>query len=334
MVTIPADINEPVISLLDRELPKIKQGKVRDLYDLGNGRALVVCSDRVSAHDIVLNGTIPEKGAVLAALNIYWRQLLRQNGFPGDDLVAFGSQIDQYLPAKLCRHDELKKRAVVVEHCEVIPIEAIVRGRLTGSGFEEYETHGTLYDTELPAGMTDGSPLPEPFFTPTDKGEKTGHDQPVSVRDVRQQYPSMEPTVLSIFEFASTHAAERGVIIADSKFEFGILRGEDAMRLIDEVLTPDSSRFWLAEDLEEAMRQGRKPPSRDKDPARRWAKENGIDKSIDPTNPDHVAWAQSIPMPADVTDQIADTYKDIAHRLMGQNLTAFGFNQLGITPAM
>jgi len=258
----------------------VRRGKVRDVYDLGD-RLLLVSTDRISAFDWVLPTGIPDKGRVLNQIAAFWFELL---GEPNHLIAADVEQMD--LPAGVDRR-LLAGRTSLVRKTEVVPIECVVRGYLAGSGWKEYRQSGTVCGIELPAGLVESSRLPEPIFTPATKAE-TGHDENVSFeRTVELIGPEVAEELrrrsLDIFRRGSEYARQRGILIADTKFEWGRLDGR--LILIDEVLTPDSSRFWPMAGYE----AGRGQPSFDKQFVRDWLETTGWDKNSPPPSlPDEV----------------------------------------------
>lgn len=311
-------------AVLDRStflsgLPIIGRGKVRDSYGLIRfpELMLVVASNRVSIYDFVLNALIPQKGEVLNALNLFWRRIFQTQ--IQHDLVAFGPAIDQYLPQELRGNVELWKTAVVVRKLKMIPIEGIVRGCLTGSAFNQYESQPDahpriVYGHEMPEGLIDGSFLQTPLFTPTTKAD-VGHDEEISVSIVRSTYGIVfEEKCIQLYKLACQHAAGLGIIIADTKFE-----GDAEGRIGDEWLTPDSSRFWARKTYDESMSVGKLPPSLDKQFVREWGKNSGIDK-CDPESPGDVAYVHSLYVPEEVITMTRDIYRDVFQRLTGSSL--------------
>lgn len=252
------------------------QGKVRDIYDLGD-RLLLVASDRISAFDFVLPDPIPFKGEVLTKLSMFWFELLGDvvpNHFLSADVST--------LPAEFAPHAEyLRGRSMIVKKATVFPVECIVRGYLAGSGWNEYKRQGTVCGIELPGGLQESSRLEEPIFTPSTKAEIGEHDENISFERMAEIIGVDDAAELSrlsveVYSKAREHAAARGIIIADTKFEFGRVNGE--ITLIDEVLTPDSSRFWPADDYAE----GRGQASFDKQYVRDWLESTGWDKTPPP----------------------------------------------------
>jgi phosphoribosylaminoimidazole-succinocarboxamide synthase len=248
------------------------QGKVRDIYDLGD-RLVIVTTDRLSAFDVILPDPIPYKGEVLTKISLFWFDLLR-------DIVPNHvlSIEPEDLPEELRRfEDEWAGRFMIVRKAEVFPVECIVRGYLAGSGWKEYRETGAVCGQKLPEGLMESSMLPEPIFTPSTKAEIGAHDENISLErmieivgeDVAKK---LRDTSIALYRAARDHAAGRGLIIADTKFEFGLIDGKVA--LVDEALTPDSSRFWPADEYE----PGHGQPSFDKQFVRDWLEKSGWDK--------------------------------------------------------
>ncbi len=249
------------------------QGKVRDLYDLGD-KLLLVASDRISAFDFVLPDPIPFKGEVLTKLSLFWFELLADvvpNHLLSTDVAD--------LPEQFAPHAEyLRGRFMLVKKAEVFPVECIVRGYLAGSGLKEYQRQGTVCGIPLPAGLVDSSRLEEPIFTPSTKAEIGDHDENISYERMVEivgadAAAELRDKTIAVYSKAREHAASRGIIIADTKFEFGTIDG--VITLVDEVLTPDSSRFWPADDYE----PGRGQASFDKQFVRDWLENSGWDKT-------------------------------------------------------
>lgn len=258
----------------------VRRGKVRDIYDLGD-RLLLVSTDRISAFDWVLPTGIPDKGRVLTQIAAYWFRLL---GEPNHLIATDVGQMD--LPAGADRR-MLAGRSTLCRKTEVVPIECVVRGYLAGSGWKEYQQSGTVCGIQLPPGLTESARLPEPVFTPSTKAT-SGHDENISFERVvevvgRPLAEELRERSLRVFQRGSEYARQRGILIADTKFEFGRVGGE--LLLIDEVLTPDSSRFWPADQYA----PGRSQPSFDKQFVRDWLSSTDWDKnSPPPALPDDV----------------------------------------------
>ena len=252
------------------------QGKVRDLYDLGD-KLLLVASDRISAFDVVLPEPIPYKGEVLTKLSLFWFELL------GDVVPNHLLSVDVAdLPSEFASmRDHLAGRFMLVKKASGFPVECIVRGYLAGSGLKEYLREGTVCGIPLPAGLVESSRLPEPIFTPSTKAEIGLHDENISFERTAELTglavaTTLRDKSLAVYSAAWDHAVSRGIIIADTKFEFGSVDGE--ITLVDEVLTPDSSRFWPAD----TYAPGASQPSFDKQPVRDWLEASGWDKTPPP----------------------------------------------------
>ncbi|MBW3669199.1 MAG: phosphoribosylaminoimidazolesuccinocarboxamide synthase [Actinobacteria bacterium] len=253
----------------------IYSGKVRDVYDVGNDNLLFVASDRISAFDVVMAEPVPDKGRVLTAMTAFWLDRL------GDVAPNHLVSVDPAdFPAEAAGLPDVAGRAMLVRKADMLSIECIVRGYLTGSAWKEYKASGTMHGTPLPGGLRESDKLPEPVFTPSTKAA-TGHDENISFEvacdivgaDVAKAARAIS---LDAYQRGADYAAERGIIIADTKFELGFIDGE--LAVCDEVLTPDSSRFWPAED----WAPGSTPPSFDKQPVRDWLEATGWDKTPPP----------------------------------------------------
>jgi phosphoribosylaminoimidazole-succinocarboxamide synthase len=259
-------------------LPLFIRGKVRDTYDLGS-QLLIIATDRISAFDSVLPCGIPAKGMVLNQLSVFWfrhtAELMPNHLMEAIDDVHC---LDSYLsPEDRFTYPEyLAGRAMIVKKVKRLPIECVVRGYISGSAWEEYQQHGTISGNPMPKGLPESQELSEPIFTPTTKAE-SGHDQPITMEDIirligLRTAQEIEAKSLAIYDYAREYALSRGIIIADTKFEFGIDGGR--LVLIDELLTPDSSRFWDAD----LYHPGHSQPSFDKQPVRDWLVQAGWNK--------------------------------------------------------
>lgn len=249
--------NEPLLQLELPGLKKVKSGKVREVFDLGD-RLLFVATDRISAFDCIMPNGIPRKGEVLTQISHFWFE--QTASFQPNHLLARSS--DPLPPALQPFASQLQGRSMIVKKAQPLAIECVVRGYLAGSGWKEYRQSGTVCGIKLPAGLQESSPLPEPIFTPATKAE-TGHDENISFEQAANRVgagiaQAARDASLKIYKFARDYARMRGIIIADTKFEFGIMDGQ--LILIDEVLTPDSSRFWPAD----VYAPGKGQPSFDK----------------------------------------------------------------------
>ncbi len=287
-------------TLLETTLDRwpVRRGKVRDIYDLGD-RLLLVATDRISAFDWVLPTGIPDKGRVLTQTSLFWLELL---GEPNHLISADVADFD--LPDGI-DPEPFAGRAMLVRKTEVVPIECVVRGYLSGSGWKEYRQSGAVCGVRLPAGLVESDRLPEPIFTPATK-EESGHDINISFERMSELVGAkladeLRRRSLAIYQRGAEHARSRGIIIADTKFEWGIV--DDRVILIDEVLTPDSSRFWPADEYA----PGRGQPSFDKQYVRDWLESAAWDKNSPPP-----------PLPADVVRRTREKYIDAYERLTGR----------------
>jgi phosphoribosylaminoimidazole-succinocarboxamide synthase len=289
-------------------LPLLRRGKVRDVYDVDADHVLLVATDRVSAFDIVMAEAVPLKGAVLTQITAWWLRQL--DGISHHMISANAEEIVARVPALAPYRDQLTGRAMLSLKANVYPVECVVRGYLSGSGWKEYQAHGTLADEALPAGLQESDRLPHPVFTPATKAE-TGHDENISRAQAAEVLgpvaKELERLSLSIYGRGLSIAERSGIIIADTKFEFGE-RGGDVI-LIDEVMTPDSSRFWALD----SYSPGRTPPSFDKQPLRDYLTgERGAGR-----------WNGEAPaptLPAEVVTATSARYLDAFRRITGQTL--------------
>ncbi|NMZ70076.1 phosphoribosylaminoimidazole-succinocarboxamide synthase [Pseudomonas peli] len=279
-------------------LKKIYSGKVRDLYEIDDKRMLMVATDRLSAFDVILNEPIPEKGKILTAISNFWFDKLKDlvpNHFTGD-------KVEDIVPA--AELPLVEGRAVVAKRLKPVAVEAIVRGYIVGSGWKEYQKSGTVCGIQLPAGLKEAAKLPQPIFTPSTKAAVGDHDENISFEQCEaiigaELAAKVRDTSIALYSAAVEYAATRGIIIADTKFEFG-LDEDGTLTLMDEALTPDSSRFWPADSYAE----GKNPPSFDKQFVRDWLESTGWNK--EPPAP---------AVPADVAQKTADKYREALTRL-------------------
>jgi phosphoribosylaminoimidazole-succinocarboxamide synthase len=255
----------------------LTSGKVRDIYAVGEDRLLLVASDRISTYDVVHPTPIPDKGKVLTGLTAFW-------------LDRLGEVCANHLVSYKDVPEEFAGRAMLVERLEMVPVECVVRGYITGSGWKDYQATGAVCGIELPAGVSESEQLPEPIFTPATKAELGAHDENVDfdraaeIIGDRALLEELRRVSIAVYELGAAHARERGIILADTKFEFG-RRADGTIVLGDEVLTPDSSRFWPADGYE----PGHGQPSFDKQYVRDWASGSGWDKRPPaPALPDEV----------------------------------------------
>jgi phosphoribosylaminoimidazole-succinocarboxamide synthase len=288
------------------ELPgvaKLRSGKVREVFDLGD-TLLFVATDRLSAFDVILPDPIPQKGAVLNQLSAFW---FRRFDFVHNHLLT--ADIDKFPPELAAFREQLRGRSMIVRKTQPLPVECVVRGYLAGSGWKEYQQSGTISGVALPTGLQLASQLPEPIFTPSTKSD-AGHDENIDWdtccrtlgRDVAERVRDLS---LETYEAGRAHAANCGIIVADTKFEFGSLDGE--LLLIDECLTPDSSRFWPADQYV----VGQSPPSFDKQFVRDYLETLAWDK----TPPGPV-------LPAEIIEKTAAKYREAFERLTGAPLSS------------
>ncbi len=278
------------------DLPLIASGKVREIYDLGD-RLLIVASDRISTYDVVHPTTIPDKGNVLTGVSTFWFE--RTGELVANHLISVADGVP----------DEARGRGMVVRKLEMLPVECVVRGYLSGSGWKDYQRTGAVSGIELPDGLRESDRLPQPIYTPSTKAE-VGHDEAIdfegTVRLVgdRALAERLREVSIAVYDHAAEHARSRGIILADTKFEFG-LDSEGQLTLGDEVCTPDSSRFWPADEYQ----PGRPQPSFDKQFVRDWASATGWDRN--PPAP---------PIPDDVVARTREKYLDAYERIVGEPL--------------
>jgi phosphoribosylaminoimidazole-succinocarboxamide synthase len=282
------------VSAAIADLPLVASGKVREIYDLGD-RLLMVASDRISTYDVVHPNPIPDKGKVLTGLSAFW---FAKTGH----IVA-----NHYVSATEGVPDEVRGRAMVVRKLEMLPVECVVRGYITGSGWKDYQATGSVSGIELPPGLRESDRLPTPIFTPSTKAE-TGHDEAIDFEQSaelvgdRDLMGRVRDVSIALYAFAADHARERGVILADTKFEFG-LDPSGELVVGDEVLTPDSSRYWPADTYE----PGHGQPSFDKQYVRDWASGSGWDKT--PPAPE---------VPGDVVEGTRQRYVEAYEKISGE----------------
>ncbi|MFD2468304.1 phosphoribosylaminoimidazolesuccinocarboxamide synthase [Amycolatopsis silviterrae] len=284
------------------DYPKIAAGKVRDLYAVGDDHLLLVTSDRISAYDFILDTPIPDKGRVLTAMSVFWFEQL--SDLIPNHLVAYD---DPRIPA------EVRGRALLVRRLDMLPVEAVARGYLTGSGYTDYQRTGAVCGVELPEGLVEASKLPTPIFTPATKAAFGDHDENVSFDAVvasigAKRAEELREATLAVYRRGAELAAKRGILLADTKFEFGVDE-TGALVLADEVLTPDSSRYWPAEGYE----PGRVQPSYDKQYVRNWltGPESGWDRASN---------VQPPPLPGEVVEATRKRYVEAYERMTGLSL--------------
>jgi len=298
-------MNNPLLETSIKSLKRIHQGKVRDIYDIDANTMLLVSTDRLSAFDVILPTGIANKGAMLTQMANFWFDKL-QNVVPNHLTVITPAS----LVSDPAEKAQLANRSVVVKKLKALPIEAIVRGYLVGSGWKEYKAKGTVCDIPLPAGLQEASKLPAPLFTPSSKAAVGEHDENISLAQCAEligadMAEQVAKAAIALYTQAAEYALTRGIIIADTKFEFG-LDENGVLHVMDEVLTPDSSRFWPAE----SYVVGKNPPSYDKQYVRDWLEASGWNKT--PPAP---------ALPADVASKTSEKYMEAFERLTGQPLT-------------
>jgi phosphoribosylaminoimidazole-succinocarboxamide synthase len=287
------------VSAAIADLPLVASGKVREIYDLGD-RLLMVASDRISTYDVVHPNPIPDKGKVLTGLSAFW---FAKTGH----IVA-----NHYVSATEGVPDEVRGRGMVVQKLEMLPVECVVRGYITGSGWKDYQATGSVSGIELPPGLRESDQLPTPIFTPSTKAEE-GHDEAIDFEQAaelvgdRDLMGRVRDASVALYCFAAEHARERGVILADTKFEFGLDPNRELV-VGDEVLTPDSSRYWPADTYE----PGHGQPSFDKQFVRDWASESGWDKT--PPAPE---------VPEDVVEGTRARYVEAYEKITGEPFDAW-----------
>lgn len=300
-------------------LKLFSRGKVRDTYDLGAGRLLIIASDGISIFDFVLNTFVPQKGQVLTAMSHFWLKLLESHGI-NTHFLAAGQNIESYLPASLGNNLELLSRAMVVKKLDIHPVEFIARDCLTGSGLVAYRENGSVCGHQLPPGLEDGDQLPRILDTPTTKSVH-GHDEHVDAAEIRRRHPKETYLLLATFQIISSEARRKGIVFADTKLEFGV-DDRGAICIADEVGTPDSSRWWSLRDWQESRKphQGRKaPPPFDKQLVRQWGIKQGINK-LDPTKPEDLVRVHGLEVPVELIRTTTQTYRYIFWRLTGMTL--------------
>jgi phosphoribosylaminoimidazole-succinocarboxamide synthase len=281
-------------------LEHLSSGKVRDIYAVGDDRLLLVASDRISTYDVVHPTPIPDKGKVLTGLTAFW-------------LERAGAVCPNHLISLTDASEEFRGRAMLVERLEMVQVECVVRGYITGSGWKDYQATGAVCGIELPSGLQESEQLPEPIFTPATKADVGAHDENVDfdraaeIIGDRALLEELRRLSVAVYELGAAHARERGIILADTKFEFG-RRADGTIVLGDEVLTPDSSRFWPADGYEPGTGQ----PSFDKQYVRDWAAGSGWDK----TEP-------APALPDDVIERTRELYVDAYERITDEPFDAW-----------
>lgn len=294
-------------------LPLLHRGKVRDVYEVGDERLLMVASDRVSAFDVVLPQPVPRKGEVLTLITVWWLARLERESVDHHLVTAHPDLIVEMHPELAESRQSWARRAMLVRRTRPVPVECVVRGYLAGSAWREYRETGTLAGEPMPEGLVQSARLPEPVFSPATKAERGEHDENITVAEVRSRVGAelaerLEELSRRIYAHGHATCEARGILLADTKFEFGH-DADGRLLLIDEVLTPDSSRFWPADHYE----AGRSQPSLDKQPVRDWL--DALD-----------GWDKRPPAP-DLSDEVVrattDRYLEIFERLTGVPLHDF-----------
>ena len=290
---------KPVYETSIRSLPLLGRGKVRDIYAVGEDKLLIVTTDRLSAYDVILPTPVPEKGRVLTELANFW--FGRLASIVPNHLTG----IDPETVVAPDEREQVRGRAIVVKKMQTLPVEAVVRGYLEGSGWKEYSEGGKVCGVPLPPGLKRASKLPEPIFTPATKAEAGHHDENISFERMAQMVgearaKEVRDTAVRLYKAAAEYAFARGIIIADTKFEFGV-DAAGKLHLIDEALTPDSSRFWPLS----TWKEGASPESFDKQYVRNWLDAIGFERK--PPAP---------AMPPDVAAKTSEKYQEAARRLM------------------
>ncbi len=285
------------------ELTLAARGKVRDMYDLGN-ELLIVSTDRLSAFDVILPNPIPDKGRVLTGLSLFWME--KAAGIVPNHLIS--ADASRYPEPCRAHADVLQGRSMLVKKAKVLPVECVARGYIIGSGWKDYQKTGTVCGIDLPAGLKQAQKLPEPIFTPSTKAEIGEHDENISFGQTidlvgKEMAEWLRDKTLELYLFGARLAEEKGIIIADTKFEFGLI--DDVPTLVDEILTPDSSRFWPMDQYQIGM----SPPSLDKQFVRDYLQTLDWDKK--PPAPE---------LPQAIIEKTSQKYRDIYRILTGQEL--------------
>ena len=290
-------------------LPLLARGKVRDNYAVGDDRILMVASDRISAFDVIMGEPIPGKGALLTQMALFWFDKLKDivpNHLTGDapESVVTPEEVAQ-----------VQGRSMLVKRLKPLPVEAVVRGYLAGSGWAEYQQSRSVCGVPLPEGLSNAAKLPEPIFTPAAKAEVGEHDENISYEQVEKTIgpelaAQMRDVSIALYKAAADYALTKGIIIADTKFEFG-LDADGKLTLMDEVLTPDSSRYWPLDGYEAAYKAGKNPPSYDKQYLRDWLETAQVDGK---------PWGKTAPapvLPQEVSEGTSAKYREALERLTG-----------------
>ncbi len=295
---------EAVIRTNIAEYPLASRGKVRDIYEISPETLLIVTTDRISAYDVIMDEPVPSKGIILNKITLFWMEKfssLTSNHILAADVADFPAPLKAY-------REQLEGRAVLVRKAKPLPIECIVRGFITGSGWKDYKATGKVCGYELPAGLLESQKLEKPLFTPSTKAELGDHDENITVAQAakligKEQAEKVAALAEELYSTGRDYAAERGILIADTKFEFGMI--DEGIILIDEVLTPDSSRFWPQQGYE----AGRSQPSFDKQFLRDWLSNQDWNKQAPPPR-----------LPQEIIDQTRARYVEAYEVLTGERL--------------
>ncbi|KAL8739143.1 MAG: hypothetical protein Q9181_000172 [Wetmoreana brouardii] len=293
---------------LDHALPLVARGKVRDVYDVDDGTLLFVTTDRISAYDVIMDGGIPSKGALLCLMTVHWFQVLSA-AMPSLKTHFLTLDLPPQIPSNL--RELYQNRSMQVRKLEIFKIEAIVRGYITGSAWSSYQRDGTICGIPIRPGLQESEAFPEgPLYTPSTKAEQGDHDENIHPERAKEivgaKYAKrIEELALSLYKYAAAYAYERGMIIADTKFEFGVDRDTDEVVLADEVLTPDSSRFWPAD----TYKVGQPQSSFDKQFLRDWLTSQGLKGK------------QGVEMPAEIVTKTKEKYREAFEKLTGRRWT-------------
>jgi phosphoribosylaminoimidazole-succinocarboxamide synthase len=324
-VLSPKRKNFPVLPGLDL----LSRGKVRDMYEIDDERALIVASDGISIFDFVLNACVPKKGMVLNAMSHYWLRHLETDLRIKTHLITAGQNIDTYLPADLRGNPDLQARSMVVHRLNMSDGEFIARGFLTGSGLKSYNKTGEVCGHKLPPGLQDGDELPVIIDTPTTKAQE-GHDEELDARAVAAKFPEETALLLKVYSFVLKAARESGIIFADTKLEFGRNR-LGTLLLGDEVATPDSSRYWDASawSAGRTLEKRKAPPPYDKQIVRQWGIEQGV-RELNPLVPEHIAMVHDLQVPDELIQATIQIYYNIFQRITGVRLEMYLWKMFGI----
>ncbi|KAL1301522.1 hypothetical protein AAFC00_005765 [Neodothiora populina] len=306
MAAVPAVVTQIDPKVEQYGLKKIASGKVREIYEIDSKTLLFVATDRISAYDVIMKNGVPQKGALLTLQTVHWFNLLASK-VPSLKTHLLGTTIPSSLSLPQDLSSQLQNRSMLVRRLKIFPLESIVRGYITGSAWSEYKKSGTVHGISMPSGLQESEKLEQPLWTPSTKAELGDKDENISPEKAREivgdKYAKkIEELSLQVYSIARDYAAERGIIIADTKFEFGLDEETDEVVLVDEVLTPDSSRFWPADKYE----IGKTQDSFDKQYLRDWLTSNGL-KGKD-----------GVEMPQDVVKETASKYQEAFEKLTGK----------------